>query len=73
MTIREYYETISSKVQGTWNLHHVAKQLQLPLEFFTLLSSISGVVGQKGQANYPAANAFLDAFCIVQTRSGPTG
>jgi acyl carrier protein len=70
MTVKEYHETISSKVQGTWNLHHAALQLQLPLEFFTLLSSISGVVGQKGQANYAAANAFLDAFALYRRAQG---
>ncbi|KAJ6028403.1 Acyl transferase/acyl hydrolase/lysophospholipase [Penicillium herquei] len=66
MTVNEYHETISSKVQGTWNLHNATLQLKLPLEFFTLLSSISGVVGQKGQANYAAANAFLDSFALYR-------
>ncbi|KAJ5375590.1 Acyl transferase/acyl hydrolase/lysophospholipase [Penicillium concentricum] len=70
MTVKEYHETISSKVQGTWNLHRAALQLELPLEFFTLLSSISGVVGQKGQANYAAANAFLDAFALYRLAQG---
>ena len=52
MTLKEYHDTISSKVQGTWNLHNVALENGNKLDFFTMLSSISGVVGQKGQANY---------------------
>lgn len=62
MTVEEYHTTISSKVQGTWNLHNAALEHKSPLDFFTMLSSISGVVGQKGQANYAAANVFMDAF-----------
>ncbi|ROV86995.1 hypothetical protein VMCG_10816 [Cytospora schulzeri] len=62
MTIEEYHEAQSCKVQGTWNLHEVALDMGLSLDFFTLLSSISGLCGSKGQANYAAANAFLDAF-----------
>ncbi|KAL5323307.1 hypothetical protein ACEPPN_007841 [Leptodophora sp. 'Broadleaf-Isolate-01'] len=62
MVLREYHITISNKVRGTWNLHEVALEEKLGLDFFTMLSSISGVVGQKGQTNYAAANVFLDAF-----------
>ncbi|KAF7898957.1 uncharacterized protein EAF01_008170 [Botrytis porri] len=62
MTIEDYHTTVSSKVQGTWNLHNVALEQETPLDFFTMLSSISGVIGQKGQANYSAGNVFMDAF-----------
>ncbi len=48
------------KVTGTWNLH---RQLaDDPLEFFVLCSSAGALLGQPGQGNYAAANAFLDSF-----------
>jgi hypothetical protein len=64
MTVNEFHETITCKVSGTWNLHRASltHNKHTPLDFFTLLSSISGVLGQKGQANYAAANNFLDSF-----------
>ncbi len=37
-----------------------------PLQFFICCSSVGALLGQTGQANYAAANAFLDAF--VQRR-----
>jgi hypothetical protein len=73
MTVREFHETITSKVKGTWNLHFASLAQPTQLDFFTLLSSISGVIGQKGQANYAAANAFLDSFASYRrTLSLPT-
>lgn len=63
MTHDDYHTAIHAKVAGTWNLHRGILQGQSqPLDFFTSLSSISGVVGNKGQANYVAANTFLGAF-----------
>lgn len=70
MTVQDFHETISSKVQGTWNLHNIALEQASPLDFFTMLSSISGVVGQKGQANYAAANVFLDSFASYRRQLG---
>ncbi|OTB04503.1 hypothetical protein M426DRAFT_261766 [Hypoxylon sp. CI-4A] len=70
MTLEEFRGALDCKVQGTWNLHNVAVEEQLDLDFFTLLSSISGVHGQKGQANYAAANAFLDAFAAYRRGLG---
>jgi acyl transferase domain-containing protein/NADPH:quinone reductase-like Zn-dependent oxidoreductase/acyl carrier protein len=48
------------KVLGAWNLHQ--QTLELPLDFFLMTSSISSIFGAPGQANYAAANAFLDAL-----------
>ncbi|KAK4215364.1 hypothetical protein QBC37DRAFT_459225 [Rhypophila decipiens] len=72
MTHDDYHTAIAAKVAGTWNLHFAAQQeqSQYPLDFFTMLSSISGVVGNKGQANYAAANAFLDAFAFYRQGLG---
>jgi len=70
MTIDEYHDTLRCKVQGTWNLHNISLEKGLSLDFFTLLSSISGIYGNKGQANYAAANAFLDAFASYRQGLG---
>lgn len=69
MTVEEYHASIACKVQGTWNLHTAAINLNLSLSFFTMLSSISGLVGQKGQANYAAANTFLDALAAHRVQN----
>ena len=71
MTHDDYHTAIHAKVKGTWNIHVAAQQEQkLPLDFFSMLSSVSGVVGMKGQANYAAANAFLDAFAKYRQTQG---
>ncbi|KAL2881421.1 hypothetical protein SGCOL_002986 [Colletotrichum sp. CLE4] len=70
MTIDEYHAALACKIRGTWNLHNAAEKLGLELDFFTMLSSISGVVGQKGQANYAAGNAFLDSFASYRQQRG---
>lgn len=68
MSVSDFHAAASCKVSGTWNLHNASSKLQL--DFFTLLSSISGVIGQKAQANYAAANAFLDAFSAYRLAHG---
>ncbi len=47
------------KVRGTWNLHEL---LPRDLDFFVMFGSTSGTLGAYGQANYAAANSFLDSF-----------
>jgi acyl transferase domain-containing protein/acyl carrier protein/SAM-dependent methyltransferase/NADP-dependent 3-hydroxy acid dehydrogenase YdfG len=48
------------KILGALTLEHcLAEQ---PLQFFVCCSSVGALLGQTGQANYAAANAFLDAF-----------
>lgn len=71
MTVEDYHTAIHAKVQGTWNLHLASLSLQKqPIDFFTLLSSTAGIVGNRGQANYAAANTFLDAFASYRRNLG---
>ena len=60
MTFTEWDQCVQPKVQGTWNLHQATSSAGL--DFFLLFSSICGITGQWGQANYNSANTFLDAF-----------
>ncbi|KAK8101506.1 hypothetical protein PG999_011880 [Apiospora kogelbergensis] len=67
MTLQNYHNTLSCKFTVTWNIHKAfIAQHGYALDVFTLLSSISWVVGTISQAYYAAGNAFQDAF--VQSR-----
>lgn len=51
-------KVLRPKVAGASALHEATKDLEL--DFFTLFSSVSSVLGQYGQAHYAAGNAFMD-------------
>lgn len=64
MTSDAWHTAIQPKVTGTWNLNAAleAGGHDANLDFFLLLSSVSGSVGTATESNYCAANCFLDAF-----------
>lgn len=68
MSHNDWTAAVAPKVKGTWNLHNATLTLAHKLDFFLLFSSASATFGQRGQANYAAANTFLDAF--VRFRHG---
>ncbi|HEY2577794.1 MAG TPA: SDR family NAD(P)-dependent oxidoreductase [Streptosporangiaceae bacterium] len=59
-------EVLAPKVAGTLNLDRATAAD--PLDFFVMFSSIVGQTGNRGQADYAYANAFLDAFAETRER-----
>ena len=68
MTYDGWQSVLASKVQGTWNLHNAL--IDHKLDFFVCFSSLTGLCGNAGQANYAAANVFLDAFVKYRSELG---
>lgn len=68
MTYEDWTTATAPKVDGTWNLHTALADSDL--DFFVLFSSLAGLIGQRGQANYASANTFLDSFVQFRHAQG---
>ncbi|KPI13694.1 6-deoxyerythronolide-B synthase [Actinobacteria bacterium OK074] len=68
MTHQQVERVFRAKVDAAVNLHELTKDLDLSA--FVLFSSASGIFGGPGQANYAAANAFLDALAERRRAAG---
>ncbi len=62
----EFVDVLSPKVAGTVALDNATAELDL--DFFVLFSSAAGAWGSAGQADYAAANAFMDAYAEYRNR-----
>lgn len=69
-SLAAFERVAAPKIKGVWNLHLCSKDL--PLDFFIFFSSAASLVGSSGQANYAAANAFLDALAHHRRSLGLT-
>ncbi len=70
LTWEQFEAVFQAKLQGTWNLHQLSIELAIDADYFVLFSSISALLGSPGQANYAAANAFLDGLAHYRQQLG---
>ena len=62
----EFLQVLGPKVTGTYNLDRASRATEL--DFFMLFSSLTGALGNVGQADYAVANGFMDQFAAYRNR-----
>ncbi|KAF4914963.1 Highly reducing polyketide synthase alt5 [Colletotrichum fructicola] len=59
MSVKDYTTCVDPKLQGSLNLQEM---LPSTMDFFVLLSSFAGLIGEPGEANYAAGNTYQDSL-----------
>lgn len=65
---QQFQNVLKAKVQGAWNLHILSQKYDL--DRFILFSSAASLLGSTAQANYCAANTFLDILAHARQAEG---
>ncbi|KAI6762510.1 hypothetical protein HG530_008490 [Fusarium avenaceum] len=68
LKVDDFLKVFGPKVKGTQNLHELL--MDQKLDFFIMFSSLASVVGNRGQANYAAANLFMSAIAEQRRTKG---
>lgn len=68
MSLSDYKAALGPKVDGSWHLHDLLHDKKL--DFFVMLSSLTGILGSPSQSNYTAGGSFQDALAAHRVRQG---
>ena len=69
-TEERFHRVLAPKVKGVENLDTVTRGMTL--DYFVLFSSVTTLLGNPGQANYVAANAYMEGVARRRRQGGRT-